>query len=238
VADEARARDASGGTRPARPAVLGLLGGIASGKSTVAAALRERGAAVLDADEEARAALEDPALVEKLVARHGRSILAADGRSIDRAALARATFDHPEHVSHLEALVHPRVRERLDRRLRRHLERADVPVVVLDVPLLLEASDLARRCDLLLFVESPAPERRKRAMARRGWTGDELDRREARQLAPEEKRRRADVVLVNDGSEAELRRKVLEWLAAAGGFEALPRRAPQGDGGRHGREES
>jgi dephospho-CoA kinase len=229
-----------GGPRPVVPlvpVVIGLIGGIASGNSSVARVLAERGAAVLDADAEVRVVLEDPALVAALVARHGRELLAADGRSLDRAAVARATFGHPEHLSHLEGLVHPRVRERLAERLAAHLRRRDVPAVVLDVPLLLESSPLADRCDLLLFVESPAPERRQRAMARRGWTGEEVARREAHQLAPEEKRRRADVVLSNDGDEAQLREKVLAWLAAAGGFEAIPRRTSRSGDRPDGREE-
>jgi dephospho-CoA kinase len=222
-----------------RPLVIGLLGGIASGKSSAARVLSEQGAALLDADEEARAALADPAIRDALADRHGRTILAADG-SIDRAALARAVFGRPEHLSHLEALVHPVVRERLGRRVDELVLRRDLPAVVLDVPLLLEEADagkrpLAARCDLLLFVESPAPERRRRAMARRGWDGDELARREAHQLAPEEKRQRADVVIRNDGSEAQLRERLLEWLASAGGFARIPRHAAP-TGGVDGRE--
>ena len=221
-----------------RPLVIGLLGGIASGKSTVARALAEQGAAHLDADSEARAALDAPDALAELAARHGPTILSADGRSLDRAALARVTFRSPEHLSHLERLVHPVVERRLAARLEGHLERGDVPAVVLDVPLLLEAGPFAARCDLLLYVESPRSERRRRAMAHRGWAGDELDRREARQIAPEEKRRRADVVIRNDGSAADLHRDVLAWLAAAGGFAAIPRRAPRAGGSKHGRDDT
>jgi dephospho-CoA kinase len=219
-----------------RPVVIGLLGGIASGKSSVARLLAEQGAAVLDADVQAKAALDEPAVVAELRARHGPAILDARG-AIDRTALARATFGRPEHLSHLEQLVHPRVRERMSAQLERHLAREDVPAVVLDVPLLLEASPLAARCDLLVFIESPASERRQRAMARRGWSGDELARRESHQLAPEEKRRRADVVLLNDGGEEDLRRSVLAWLAQAGGFPSIPRRAPRTGVASDGRED-
>ncbi len=220
-----------------RPLVIGLIGGIASGKSSVARLLAEQGAVILDADAEARAALDEPDVVEALVARHGASIRSGDGRTLDRAAVARATFGHPEHLSHLEGLVHPRVRERLAGALADRLRRGDVPAVVLDVPLLLESSPLAAECDLLLFVESPPSERRKRAMARRGWTSEEVARREAHQIAPEEKRRRADVVLANDGDEAQLRRNLLAWLAAAGGFDAIPRRARRSGDPPDGRED-
>jgi len=221
-----------------RPLVIGLIGGIASGKSSVARVLAEQGAAVLDADVEARAALDDPAVVAAMVDRHGRTILASDGRALDRAAVARATFGRPEHLSHLEGLIHPRVRARLADALAARRRQRDAPAVVLDVPLLLESSPLAAECDLLLFVESSPSERRRRAMARRGWTSEEVARREAHQIAPEEKRRRADVVISNDGDEAQLRSKVLEWLAASGGFDAIPRRATRSGDPPDGREDS
>src|SRR5262245_25161852 len=102
VDDGERPRPDPSGRAASRPLVIGLLGGIASGKSSVARVLAEQGAALLDADAEAHALLADPALVAELVERHGRAILAADGRTIDRAALARATFGRPEHLSHLE----------------------------------------------------------------------------------------------------------------------------------------
>lgn len=216
--------------------MIGLLGGIASGKSRVAALLAEAGAVVLDADVEARAALAEPDVVAQLRERHGDAILGVDG-AIDRARLARATFGHPEHLAHLEQLLHPRVRERLERRLDDELARRAAPAIVLDVPLLLETAPFAQRCDLLLFIESPAPERRRRTVARRGWDEDELARRERHQLAPEEKRRRADVVLRNDGTEGELRDRLFAWLAAAGGFASLPRRTdPTSRASAHGRE--
>ena len=222
--------------RGARPVVIGLLGGIASGKSSVARLLAELGAVVIDADVEARAALDEPAVIDALVARHGREILAEGGRSVERGELARRTFGHPAHLSHLEGLIHPLVRERTAKKLDDLSARGEAPAVVLDVPLLLEASPLLARCDFLLFVESPPSERRQRAMARRGWSEGELARREAHQIAPDEKRRRADAVIVNDGTEAELRRSVGEWLTAAGGFDGIPRRAPSTGGVKHGRE--
>lgn len=215
-----------------RPVVIGLTGGIASGKSSAAALLAELGAAVLDADAIARSVLDEPAVRAKLLQRFGASIAAAGGEvgTIDRAALARLTFGHPEELAYLEALVHPRVREELARRLARHLADQDVPAIVLDVPLLHEASPtgapspLDEPCDLLVHVESPPAERRRRVVEQRGWAGDELARRESHQLPVDEKRRRADFVLQNDGTLARLRERVREWIEAAGGFSGLPRR--------------
>lgn len=206
-----------------RPLVVGLLGGIASGKSSVAAILGERGAAILDADAIARRELERPEVRAALVRRFGPAVAPED--AVDRAALARATFGDPEALSDLEKIVHPLVRSELAARLERLLASNEVPAVVLDVPLLLETSPLSSACDLLLYVESPAAERRRRGVELRGWDGEELARREAHQASPDEKRRRADVVLVNDGSLAELRDRVAAWLDGTGGFAGLPRRA-------------
>jgi dephospho-CoA kinase len=206
--------------------VIGLLGGVASGKSTVARLLADAGAARLDADDVARRVLDEPPVVDALVARHGASLLAAGSgprRAIDRAALARLAFRRPEVLSHLESLVHPRVVAELTRRLREL--SGVVPAIVLDVPLLLEKGELAGACDLLLFVECPAPERRRRVRTARGWDEGELARREAHQLTTEEKRRRADVVLVNDGDEARLREQTERWIATSGGFAGLARAA-------------
>ncbi len=209
-----------------RPVVIGLLGGIASGKSSVAAALARRGAAVLDADAVARRSLAEPAVIAAIVARHGPSLLAADGASIDRPALARATFGNPDHLRHLEELLHPLVCRELVTDLDRLLHSPDVPAVVLDVPLLLESGPFADRCDLLLFVDSRPDQRAQRAATNRGWSSGEIERREAHQISLVEKRRRADVVVRNEGSEVELQQQVWQWLASAGGFSALPRNAP------------
>lgn len=210
-----------------RPVVVGLLGGIASGKSSVAAILGELGAAVLDADQIARKVLERADVRQALVARFGPSVappsLTPVG-GVDRAALAKATFGNPEALSYLESLVHPRVGEELANRFDELVRRADLPAIVLDIPLLIESSPLIDRCDLLLHVESPPQERRRRGMESRGWGVDELARREAHQLSTEEKRRRADVIVKNDGSLAQLRDAVTSWLGGAGGFAGLPRR--------------
>lgn len=220
-----------------RPVVIGLLGGVASGKSSVAALLAELGAAVFDADAAARKLLDEADVRALLAARFGAAV--APAGTVDRAALARATFGHPEALADLERILHPRVRRELADRLARHLATGDVPAVVLDVPLLLESSPLAGECDLLVYVESPTPERRRRVVELRGWEGDELTRREAHQLPAEEKRRRADLVLRNDGTLAHLREQVHGWLQAAGGLAGIPRRAhpPASCGDPHERDD-
>ena len=190
-------------------AVIGLLGGIGSGKSTVARLLGERGFAVLDADRHAREVVQSPEVLTALVARFGRGILDAAG-ALDRAALARAAFADPAATADLNALVHPEVR----RRLGEELAAAGDRPVVLDVPLLLE-SPLAARVSAWVFVEA-SEDRREARIESRDWPPGERRRREAHQADLEHKRRRADYVLENSGSIDDLGRQVDALLRQIG----------------------
>ncbi len=208
-----------------RPIVIGLLGGIGSGKSSVARMLAALGAEWLDADAIAHSVLDEPEIVAAVCKRHGAAtLLPGTPARVDRAALGRRVFDDRDALRHLEALLHPRVLELLEQRLDSLRQRGEVPAILLDVPLLLETGQLAARCDLLLFVDSPAEERLQRVVERRRWSPAELARREALQLPLAQKRAAADQVLVNDGNEAGLSERVRAWLSGAGGFEGLPRR--------------
>lgn len=193
--------------------MIGVLGGIASGKSEVARLLAEPEGRVLDADRMAHAALEEPELRAWLRERFGAEF--ASGQRVDRAALAARVFAEPSARAELEARVHPRVRAAL-RAAHEEARALGVPRVVLDVPLLLEHDAqhrLTALCDVLVFVEADAKVRDARAVARRGWVPGELARREALQLPLETKRARADFVVVNDGGLPELRAAVARVLA-------------------------
>jgi dephospho-CoA kinase len=187
-----------------------VLGGIASGKSAAAPALAGPDGLVLSADALAHEVLDSPEVAALVRARFGPSALGADGR-VDRAALARLAFDPGEGPAArraLEGWTHPRVRARILEQLSA-AGAAGVPRVVLDVPLLLENDaehGLARLCHALVFVDSDLEERDRRARHTRGWAAGEVARREAVQLSLEHKRARADFVLVNDGSLADLER--------------------------------
>ena len=210
--------------RPAVPGgrptlVLGVLGGIASGKSEVARLLAGERGLVLSADALAREALDSPEGVALVRERFGPAAIGADGRP-DRAALARLAFDPAlgrEVRAALESWTHPRVRARILARLS-EARAAGVPRVVLDVPLLLENDaehGLARLCDVLVFVDTDAGARDRRAQRERGWPSGEVARREAAQLPLDEKRRRAHHVIRNNQGLAELEsavRAVLEEL--------------------------
>jgi dephospho-CoA kinase len=190
--------------------VLGLIGGIGAGKSAVAAALSRRGFQVIDSDKEAKAALDLPHVRDQLVAWWGNDILAPDGR-VDRSKVAAIVFGDPAQRRRLEELVHPIVkgtRAQMVARARAQHMRG----VVVDAPLLLEAG-VDKECDAVLFVDAPLEQRLERVKSTRGWTEDELRRRESAQTPLEEKRRRADETIVNDADLPTLERRVDEALA-------------------------
>ena len=193
-----------------RPPVIGITGAIGAGKSTVARLLADLGCVVSDSDADARAALEDPAIRDRIVDWWGPGMLGSDGR-IDRAAVAGVVFADPEARRRLESIVHPRVHARREE-LFAAAEPA-TPALVMDVPLLFEAG-LEDRCDTVVFVDAPLETRLARVAAGRGWTAEDLLRREASQWPLDEKRRRADHVLVNDGDRDRLAERVRELLQA------------------------
>jgi dephospho-CoA kinase len=191
---------------------IGLVGGIASGKSRVAQLLVDLGAGMLDADRTGHAVLAEDADVHAAIRRRwGDAVFDADG-NVDRAAIAERVFGSSAEATverqFLEGLLHPRIGRRLEAQ-QQEFAAAGRPAVVLDAPLLLEAG-WKPMCDVVLMVDATRETRLARARAR-GWTEDEFDLREASQWSTEEKRRAADVVVNNDGSEAELREAVSKF---------------------------
>jgi dephospho-CoA kinase len=187
--------------QPFRP-VIGIVGGIGSGKSAVARAFAALGCEVCVSDDLARKVLGEPDVVAR--------IAAADG-AIDRAALARAIFASAEVRRAVEAAMHPRIEA-----LRRAQFAAAPPstvAFVIDAPLLLEVG-LDRECDAVVFVDAPEALRRARVAESRGWTAGELSRREAAQLPLDEKRRRATDTVVNDGDPSQLDARIAVVLKA------------------------
>lgn len=184
--------------------VIGLLGGVGSGKSTVARLLAAHGARVLNADRIARRVLASPPVRAAVRRTWGPGVMRRDGRP-DRAALSRLVFRDPGALRRLNRMIHPRAiaRIRRDAARWRHGRRP----VVLDVPLLLETS-LGRLCRVMLFVDAPAPARAQRTARTRGWTLREFARRERFQAGLARKRRRADVVIDNGGTRAATARQV------------------------------
>ena len=152
--------------------------------------------------------LLDPEVKQAARERWGEAVFDEHG-GIDRSAVAQRVFaaDGSQELKFWEGEIHPRVRRRLQEKLET-LRQGDCPAAVLDVPLLLE-SGWDRMCDKILFVETPLEQRLQRA-AGRGWSREEYEARQSRQLDLEEKRRRADVVMDNSGTEEQTRRRVEE----------------------------
>lgn len=189
--------------------VVGLTGGIGSGKSTVARFFEELGARRIDADLLAREALEpgSPGW-EETVSRFGRDILLPDGR-IDRKGLAARIFADAAERRALEAIVHPRVREAARRRLAEIARAEDAAIVLLEVPLLFETG-MDRDCDRVIVVSLPEDLQVERLAARDGLDPGEALRRIRTQMPLAEKCARADWVIDNAGTPAETRARVQE----------------------------
>lgn len=190
--------------------VIGICGGIGSGKSAVAAAFRALGCEVCVSDDVARAVLEQPEVRAAVIARVGRDIARPDG-SIDRAALGRAIFADAALRADIERIMHPRI----EAARRAQFARAPLSTraFIIDAPLLLEVG-LDRECDAVVFVDSPRELRVKRVTSTRGWDAAELDRRERAQLPLDEKRARSTDMIVNDCDVAELSCRVEQVLGA------------------------
>ena len=177
------------------PYLVGLTGGIGSGKSAVAAAFAERGADVLDADVVAHAvSRRGEAGHRAIVATFGKAFLAPDGE-LDRAALRRRAFDDDSFRRDLEALLHPLIGARIDAAI------ADLrgPYAILVVPLLLERGGLRKRVARILVVDCPEHEQIRRVQLRSGLAADEVRRIMATQLPRAKRLAQADDVIDNSG---------------------------------------
>jgi dephospho-CoA kinase len=200
---------------PAAPRpVIGLLGGIAAGKSTVSALLKKLGPGrVVDADALARTALEDCARDGRLVAALGP--WAVKGSTPDRKAIAAKVFADPAALRALERITHPAITAAIDEAVNDHRLGRGEPILVLDVPLLLEAG-LDRRCDALWFVSAPDEARFARAKERLGLGRDDVERREMAQSPLDRKRARADLIIENSGAPEALAAQVEAGLVGLG----------------------
>lgn len=186
---------------------VGLTGGVASGKSTVAKILAELGAVIIDADAIARevVAVGTPGL-DAVVAEFGREVLAADG-SLDRPAMAERVFNDPAQLARLEAIVHPLVLEEIARQ-EAQAARENVAVVVHDIPLLAE-SGRADTFDEVIVVHTSQEQQIDRMTSQREWTLADAKARIAAQATPEERAEIATIVIDNTGTLDRLREKVL-----------------------------
>ncbi len=190
--------------------VIGLTGGIASGKSTVSRYLREKGAAILDADAIAHALAEPGGSLYLAYRQHfGAAVLQADGR-LDRAAIGKIVFFQPEERAWIDRSAHPLIQAEIKRQLAEK-KIQDVPLIVLDVPLLFE-SGWDKMTDENCLVDVSETVQLARLMQRDGYDEQAARARIAAQMPLAEKRRRADRLIDNNGDlPATLRQVDLLW---------------------------
>ena len=188
--------------------VIGVTGGVGSGKSTVARLFAALGAEVFDADETVHRLMEPGGTVWKRIrSKFGPSVFYSAGR-IDRKKLGAVVFASPAELAALNRIIHPEVRREILAGVRRLKARRPDGVAVLDIPLLLE-SGRVYRTDAVVVVTAPRSVAARRLKARSGWDAAEMNRRSRFQMPLSEKVKQADFVVRNGGSLAETRRRVV-----------------------------
>ncbi len=187
--------------------VIGLTGGIGSGKSTVSQSLAELGAVILDADKVGHEALKDVEIRRGIIDAFGEQVLAPSG-DIDRNRLGKIVFADASALSQLNRIVHPRMHDMVKAQLEKYQEQG-VAVVVLEAPLLVEAG-WASSVDEVWVTVAPESTVLRRLRERSGLSEEESLARVRSQLSSEERLRRADVVIDADCSLTELEAKVKE----------------------------
>jgi len=190
--------------------VIGLIGGVGSGKSLVAAEFEKHGARVLSGDQFGHEALRRPDVKEKVVQCWGVGVLDAEGE-VNRRKLGAIVFADSEERKKLEGLVFPWIERRIGEEIARATADPSVKFVVLDAAVMLEAG-WAESCDRIVFVDAPRERRLQRLAEQRGWNAQEVDRREKSQWPLTEKLKRADWTLDNSGSTEKLGHQVQELI--------------------------
>ena len=182
--------------------VVGLTGGIGSGKSLAAQFFSQLGALVIDADQLARSAIERGSEgFDEVLLRFGDTIL--KNGDIDRVALGQIVFENPQAKKDLEEIIHPRIRAEFEEAV---ASLNPGQIMVYEIPLLVE-TNAADRFDFVITVESD-PEVRKQRLRARGMFHSDIEKRMASQATEEERRAVGDCVLTNDGTEDDLLRQV------------------------------
>ncbi len=179
---------------------IGLVGGVASGKSVVACDFQKLGAGILNGDRIGHEVLNLPSVRDQLIDRWGDKVL--DDETLDRSAIAEIVFDSANpaaqsELDFLESVTHPEIERILSERLNKMSEISRFPIAVIDASVMMKAG-WDSLCDRIVFVEAPVELRRKRAQLR-GLESEQFDAREASQFSVAEKKQRADIIIDNSG---------------------------------------
>lgn len=201
---------------PKKP-IIGILGGIGAGKSTVANEFGKIGCAVINADKIAHGMLDEQNIKNKIVETFGDSILNSKG-CIDRGRLAEIVFDDTDKLEKLNDIVHRPTMQQVERLIEQYQQSPAVKAVVLDIPLLVEVG-WADRCDKLVFVEADQQIRLERAQGKATMDEREISRREKFQISLDKKRKLADNIVVNNSEFASMVEQVSEIFSCMMGDE-------------------
>jgi dephospho-CoA kinase len=186
--------------------VIGLVGGVGAGKSTVAAELAKLGCMVIDGDGIGHEVLERSDIIDRVVELWGPGVLAGNGeggRQIDRAALGRLVFDAPRELERLNALTHPLILAEIGRQIEAGRRDPAVRAIVLDAAVLLEAR-WDQLCTHMVFVQAPAQQRQERVARERGWDERSWRQREKMQIPLDSKIGRCYYSIDNSSSVSHL----------------------------------
>ena len=182
--------------------VIGIVGGIGSGKSSVTRRVSEQfPVQVIDGDAVGHEVLTRPQIKEQIRAVFGDSVFNSDGE-VDRGALGRSVFgagpDDRRRREQLEQIVHPAIRREFTQRIAAFRDAGDCSAILLDAAVLLESgwNDL---CDKIVYVDAPDSVRRRRVLEGRGWSEEQFERRQASQYPPEVKQRLSHATIDNSG---------------------------------------
>ena len=179
--------------------VIGLVGGIGSGKTLVSQQLESLGCSVISADQLAQEALDSSQIQEELKRWWGPDIIGADGLA-DRKKIGTIVFSNSTELKRLEQLVHPMVKKARSHLRKQYEQDENTVAIVEDCPLLIETG-LDQECDAIIFISCSYETRLERVAANRKWSKEELAQREKNQLKLDIKAKRADYIINNDTSE-------------------------------------
>jgi dephospho-CoA kinase len=186
--------------------IIGILGGMCSGKSTVSAEFGKLGCAVIDADRLSHQILDDKGVLAKITRVFGKEILDDKGK-ISRPELANRVFGDPGKLKKLTGIIHPLVLAEVEQLMARYKEQPAVKAIVLDIPLLMEVG-WEKRCDFLIFVDCKSPLRLERAQKTRVFDADNLKVRENLQISLDKKKRIADNIIDNNSDLSGLSKQI------------------------------
>ena len=196
----------------AKKPIIGILGGIASGKSSVAAAFAELGCAVVDADDIAHNLLNDSGVKNQVINEFGTDILNSSGQ-VDRSKLAEIVFADESKLSALNEILHPLIMREAERLIGRYEEKENIKAIVLDAPLLVEVG-WDKKCDKLIFVACEREKRLERARKKGIFNENQLKMREKFQISLDSKASLVDNTIDNNSSLSALAEQVAKIFSS------------------------